>query len=456
MKKVILHSIMHSEVGVNDYKSQNIILYGFYKLRLAVFTFCLLMSSCLAGFSSGSQPVVGKPLPAWEPGMLDIHQINMGKGDSGFLIFPDGTTLLLDAGDLHRDRPLNYDSNLVLADSLRAGEWIARYIQAVHPDGWSGELDYAIITHFHGDHMGTVTDDSPLAQSGAYRLAGITDVGERIQIRKMIDRSWPVYPQTQDNITNYKAFLDWQIKQREMQVEQFVAGRNDQIVMTRDRELYPQFEFRNIAVNGLVWSGTADQVRNRFPEHDQPSENNSSTAFRITYGNFSYFNGGDIVGTLSPNTPKWRDMESAVAWVVGPVDAHALNHHGYMDAANEFFLSVLQPQAHILAVYASSHPGPDVMRRMLSEEIYPGPRNIFLTNNVWEGRRPHLVRLFGADETAWLEERIEEAAASWGHIVIRVEDGGKRYRVIALDFNDEDRRVLSVHGPYKARGVGSN
>ena len=34
-------------------------------------------------------------------------------------------------------------------------------------------------------------------------------------------------------------------------------GRNDQIVLVRDPKAYPQFEVRNIAANGDVWTGDA-------------------------------------------------------------------------------------------------------------------------------------------------------------------------------------------------------
>ncbi|MCS2813728.1 hypothetical protein NXX52_13340 [Bacteroides ovatus] len=39
-------------------------------------------------------------LPEWQAGYLDIHQISTGRGNAAYLIFPDGTTMLLDAGDL--------------------------------------------------------------------------------------------------------------------------------------------------------------------------------------------------------------------------------------------------------------------------------------------------------------------------------------------------------------------
>ncbi len=397
---------------------------------------------------------VGRPIPAWQEGMLDVHFINTGKGDAALFIFPDGTTLLRDAGDTHRERPAHYDAPLVPDDSRRSGQWIARYIQAVHPRGNQAAVDTVLITHFHGDHIGSITDDSPESASGAYRLSGITDVAESIGIRRLLDRGWPDYgfpkPLTGPMMDNYRSFLQWQIEHANMRVERFEPGRNDQIVLQYAPEKYPDFEIRNIAANGYAWTGAGEQVRSRFPENDPPSENNSSIAFRLRYGRFTYFDGGDMVGVPGPTAPVWRDMESALAWAVGPVDVHVLNHHGFKDAANAFFLSVLQPRVHVVEVYAASHPDPDVMRRLLSQQIYRGPRDVFLTNGMWQGRRPNMIALFGEEDSSWLVDRLAEAAGSQGHITVRVDPGGETYRVMVLDDRDERRNVLSIHGPYSA------
>lgn len=42
--------------------------------------------------------VPGAPLAPWVQGSLDIYQIATGRGNSAFLQFPDGSTLLIDAG----------------------------------------------------------------------------------------------------------------------------------------------------------------------------------------------------------------------------------------------------------------------------------------------------------------------------------------------------------------------
>ena len=49
--------------------------------------------------AAASAQIVGQALPKWTPGTLDIHHINTGRGNAALLVLPDGTTLLVDAGD---------------------------------------------------------------------------------------------------------------------------------------------------------------------------------------------------------------------------------------------------------------------------------------------------------------------------------------------------------------------
>src|SRR5688572_12775013 len=236
-----------------------------FSIRTYTTTVLAMMGVALTSLAVAQELAVGKPLPKWERGMLDIHQINTGTGDSGFYIFPDGTTMLLDAAGVNRtgERAPNYDSPPRPDGSRRAGQWVAQYIQRVHPEGRSGALDYAALSHFHGDHMGTLMPESPVAPSGAYKLTGITDVGDAVQIRTMVDRGWPDYsypaPSGGALMVNYRAFLKWQSEHRGLKSEKFQPGGSNQIVLRRDPKSYPTFKVQNIAANGYVWTGTREE-----------------------------------------------------------------------------------------------------------------------------------------------------------------------------------------------------
>src|SRR5690554_7740498 len=41
----------------------------------------------------------GDTYPEWSEGYMDIHHINTGRGECVFAILPDGTTIMIDAGE---------------------------------------------------------------------------------------------------------------------------------------------------------------------------------------------------------------------------------------------------------------------------------------------------------------------------------------------------------------------
>ena len=203
---------------------------------------------------------------------------------------------------------------------------------------------------------------------------------------------------------------------------------------------------RNISVNGEVWTGVANNTRANFPEIESlkaqveglPGENPCSISFRISYGKFDYFTGGDLPGILEPGDPLWKDMETPVAKAVGPVEVNVLNHHGNRDAQNAFFLQSLRPRVHIVSVWSSDHPGNSVLRRLLNQRIYPGPRDIFATNML----EPN-YQVIGP--------RLDQLKSAQGHIVVRVDPEGASYKVIILDDSDATYKVKATFGPYTSR-----
>src|SRR5438445_9712871 len=87
---------------------------------------------------------IGQPLPSWTPGTLDIHQINTGRGNAALLIFPDGTSMLFDAGEGGNVPPRG---TVPKPDATRTpGERIGRYILHMLAFDSSPSLDYGFLT----------------------------------------------------------------------------------------------------------------------------------------------------------------------------------------------------------------------------------------------------------------------------------------------------------------------
>ena len=397
----------------------------------------------VATSSAHAEDVVGSPISPWQPGMLEIHQISTGRGNAGLYVFPDGTTLLVDAGELAGPSPKHTPARP--DDTRRAGEWIVRYVRHALRHDPQSVLDYVLLTHFHQDHMGEVATDMPVSPH-EYTLTGVTRVLEDLKVGKLLDRGWPDYSNaTQPEapfIKNYVACVKWQTEKNGLHVERFVPGRYDQVVLRRESEKYPQFEFRNVAASGEIWTGEGTATEQRMPSLEGlprkkwPDENVFSIAFRLSYGKFKFFNGGDIPG-IRKNSPEWYDMETPIAKVVGPVDAAILDHHGYLDAMNEFLVSTLSARVWTISVWDAHHPTPSVWERLQSERLYPGVRDVFATDVHPDAR----LAIKGLDRMA----------SDHGHIVLRVSPGGADYRVTIVDDTSESHRVIKVFGPYTSR-----
>ncbi len=412
----------------------------------------------------------GDDLPPWNPGMMDLHHIQTGRGDAAFYVFPDGTTMIVDAGDMSETHPrITSPRNTppVPDASKTTGEWIVDYIRQFHPKGKDAVLDYAMITHFHDDHMGEIDHTSKKSKWGEYYITGITEVGEHIPIRKLIDRGYPDYDFPHDmksqeyrsamlarkdhydstttfTLEQYWKFISSQAEKRGLVGEQFKAGSNTQIKLLYKEPDYPSFEIRNICGNGLAWTGWGEESIAMVPQDilagtQVPGENSLSNAIKITYGNFNYFTGGDIAGNNGLGEGDWQSVESQVAPVIGPVDVATLNHHGNRDSQSPFYVRTLRPKVWIGQTWSSDHPGDDVMRRIASKELYPGDRYLFSTAML---EANHLV----------IGDRIDRIYESThGHVVVRVLNGGEEYMVFVLDECSPERKIKKVIGPIKSR-----
>ena len=406
------------------------------------------------GGSTSTDPlavVVGQSLPAWTEGCLDIHSINTGRGESTFYILPDGTTMLIDAaGSLSAGTADAPATPAKPNGSITSGAVINDYIKAYMPTKCNGTLDYMVLTHFHGDHMGSWST-SVTKHSGGFYLNGLTEVGAEIPAAKILDRGTRTNRKASDMIdaggtSNYDKYVAWSKKEHASVHEHFVAGRNDQIKLTHNPSKYSSFEVRNVASNGDVWTGAGTTAISQMPSADEllswgasndaalPYENTLSTCMLIKYGAFDYFCGGDIQYN-GRSSYGYKDIEMPISKVVKQVEVMKASHHGTANTNSKEILEALKPDAIVINVLRGVQPNEATLKRMYNAN---SNCNIFTTNLT-------------DDNKVVLKDYLSKFKATQGHIVVRVHPGGRNYYIYVLGDDDMKRTVKKIYGPYTCK-----
>src|SRR5690606_16599594 len=94
------------------------------------------------------------------------------------------------------------------------------------------------------------------------------------------------------------------------------------------------------------------------------NENTMSNGLRLTYGNFSYYTGGDLSGGVLDKDGKAIDIEGLAAEATGEVDVAKANHHAYKDAMTPGFINHIRARFFVVPVWDRAHIQPETIDRM--------------------------------------------------------------------------------------------
>ena len=401
---------------------------------------------------------IGQPYRGWKQGELDLHFIHTGISENTFHIYPDGTTALVDCGD----RPWknfgavswNHTHSDAAAcqpkpdDSKRCGEWVARYIARLLPD--LKTIDYVVASHFHSDHTGCVNVGLKMTEGldENYMISGISHVGQFYRFGTAFDRGYPTYDQPSTWAPNERENLlrFWNHQETEgLKREEFRVGALDQIKLLREPEKY-NFHIRNLARNGVAWNGEGRDNIDFFalnPKNVETNknENTRSLAMVVQYGDFRFYTGGDLSGVLKDSQDKDADYEGHVGRVTGPVAVCKPNHHSSSDAMRSSFIEAIQARVYITCCWWMGHTVDKTGAAMCNQDLYSGPRLLCPTD-------VHPMNAETLKDKPWRKYMCEKG----GHVVVKVCDGGAKYKVYFLTADDESMRVNLVFGPFDSVG----
>lgn len=384
---------------------------------------------------------LGGPYPAWRPGHFQIHMIYTGVAESQFLVFPDGTSLLIDCGD-HAACDFGVHRVPILPDlSRHSGEWIARYVARVNPKG--RQVDYMLLTHYHADHGGCTSFHAGAAPSGKYYLSGFGLAAESLTFGTAIDRCWPDYtdpiPLLPQNVVNNMRPLYAELARRGTSVEKFQLSKGAEQIRPR-HEKVADFAIEPLCANGriLLPDGTVlDPLKEHF-NTTRPkvfNENAFSIGMNFSYGPFVYYTAGDMQGFARLDGNRLVNMEVALAEAARPVSVAKMNHHGCVSMPKKL-VAKLRPRVWLAGVWEQRHLSKDTMARLSDMTLYQEPP-LFVPGVLPSRRLQEDAGL------PWIG--LSEPSCSAGtHVVVDVQPGGSAYSVATVAAADEMMRVLSV------------
>lgn len=241
-------------------------------------------------------PVVAGPAPVPAPApptKLEVHFIDVGQGDALLVRTPSGKTVLVDAGNVD------------------AGEAVNDYLARLGV----GELDLAMVSHPHLDHMGGM-----LEVLKAHRPASYIDPGY-------------AHP-----LEAYDTLLDW-LEHEEIPVRTARGGRTI--------TLEPGITLELLAPDEPLLEGTRSDA------------NSNSIVARLNHGKLSFLLTGDAEHETEERVMQTHsEIESTVLKVA---------HHGGKYSTTEAWLARVQPQFAIISCgmfNGYGHPSKETLGRL--------------------------------------------------------------------------------------------
>ena len=290
---------------------------------------------------------------------LEVVFIDVEGGQATLFAAPGGESMLIDTGWTGHNRR---DAERIAA--------AAKMLGVKH-------IDYLVITHYHADHVG-----------------GVSQLLEKLPVRNFVDHG-ENQEHTREGNELYAAYVDHRTK----------SGGNHMLAKPGD----------SIPVKGLevkVLTAAGEAIANPLPGGGQPnpdcasfqrrpvdtSENARSVGLLISYGQFRLVDLGDLTWN------KEYDL-ACPANKIGPVDVFVVSHHGLAQSNSPQLVHALAPRVAIMDNGARKGGDPEAWQTVHDS---PGLLDLWQVHFAIAGGKEHnssdtvIANLEEACEGKWL------------------------------------------------------
>ena len=258
--------------------------------KLIFLIVALMALSCAAAWAQSSKE-------------LNVYFIDVEGGQSTLFVSPSGQSLLVDTG--------------------WAGARDADRVVAVAKQAGVTQIDYLVLTHYHGDHAG-----------------GVVDLAARIPIKTFIDHG-PSAEETRNVPANYAAYLPVRAKGQHILAEIGahlpITGVDFQVVSAAAETI----------TKPLPGAGAANPSCAEFKPKDEVQdpliggENKQSVGMVISLGKFRMVDFGDLTWN------KEHDL-ACPNNLIGQIDLYLVSHHGQDISSLPMLVHAMHPRVAVM------------------------------------------------------------------------------------------------------------
>lgn len=229
---------------------------------------------------------------------LEIYFIDVEGGQATLFVSPTGESLLMDAGN-----PGGRDAERILAAAKDAGV---------------KQIDYLVVSHFHGDHIG-----------------GATEIAARLPIRNVVDYGSMVET-SERGLALFNTYATMRGQARHIVAkagERVPISGLDVTIAAADHAVVPK---------PLMGGGAANPLCGEFARKpEDKGENGRSVGIVIRYGRFSMLDLGDLT---------WNYEYDVVCPInrLGTVDVYLTTHHGLNLSGPRALVHAVRPRVAVM------------------------------------------------------------------------------------------------------------